>query len=151
MDELRGLSFSEVIRSIAAMTGTFKVSTSGIRRARSSRVLSFLLLFLISYGSSTEIFHHHGLAAQKSSVAENTNATSNSFSSAEQKNSSSRTQQERDCLVCQFQRGLSSAAIFAPLLILAPIDIQPGVSSNPITRDSLSTTASRGRAPPITL
>jgi hypothetical protein len=134
------------------MTGEFTVSTSGIRRARSSRVLSYLLLFLISYGSATEIFHHHGFAAQKASVAENTNTTfANSFSSTEQKNSSSKTQQERDCLVCQFQRGLSSAAIFAPLLILAPIDIRPGVSSNPITHDSLSTTASRGRAPPITL
>src|ERR1044071_3548059 len=134
------------------MSGEFSLSTSRIRRARYSRVLSFVLLFLISYGSSTEIFHHHGLAAEKGSVSEKTNPSSaNLFSDSEQKNSSSKTQQERDCLVCQFQRGLSSAAIFAPVLVLAPINIQPGISSNPITHDSLSNTASRGRAPPLTL
>ena len=68
------------------MSGEFSLSTSRIRRARYSRVLSFVLLFLISYGSSTEIFHHHGLAAEKGSVSEKTNPSSaNLFSDSEQK------------------------------------------------------------------
>src|SRR5574341_1497521 len=113
------------------MTGEFTVSTSRIRRATGSRVLSYVLLFLISYGSSTEIFHHHGLASQKAAASENAGSTSaNVFSDTEQRNSSSRMPLERDCLVCQFQRGLSSAAIFAPFLVLAPTGIRPDVSSN---------------------
>jgi hypothetical protein len=108
--------------------------------------LSYLLLFLISYGSSTEIFHHHGFASEKS------NATSaNLFSDNGRNNSSTKTPLERDCLVCQFQRGLSSAAIFAPLLVVAPVNAHLAVSSKPISQDTISTTASRGRAPPITL
>src|SRR5438045_8114959 len=104
------------------MTGDFTVSTSRMRRARSSRALSYLLLFLISYGSSTEVFHHHGFASAKS------NATSaNLLSDSGQNNSSTKTPLERDCLVCQFQRGLSSAAIFALFLVLAHIDIQRSV------------------------
>ena len=140
-----------VLNAPSQMTGEVTISTSRIRRARCSRVLSYLLLFLISYGSSTEIFHHHGLASEKPNAAESDGSTSaNLFSDTERNNSSSRTPLERDCLVCQFQRGLSSAAIFAPSLILAATDVRPGVSANPITHDSLSTTSSRGRAPPVT-
>src|SRR5205807_3246451 len=99
-----------------AMTGDFAVfSTSSIRRARCSLVVSYLLLFLISYGSSTEIFHHHGFASQKSGAP-----SANQFSDSGRNNSSTKTPLERDCLVCQFQRGLSSSAIFAPFLIVWP-------------------------------
>jgi len=123
----------------------FTLITSRVRRARCSRLLSYLLLFLISYGSSTEVFHHHGFAAEK------TNATSaNLLSDSGRNNSSTKTPLERDCLVCQFQRGLSSTAMFAPFLVLARVNAQLTVSSRPISRDSLSTTASRGRAPPVT-
>src|SRR6266404_412248 len=123
----------------------FAVTTSSIRRARSSRLLSYLLLFLISYGSSTEIFHHHGFASAKSTAT-----SADLLSDSGRNNSSTKTPLERDCLVCQFQRGLSSTAIFAPFLVLAPSGIQSAVSSRPFNRDSLSTIASRGRAPPVT-
>jgi hypothetical protein len=132
---------------LALMIGDLTLRPIQIRRSTGSRLLSYLLLFLISYGSSTEIFHHHGLASQKPSASQIAGST---FSDTERNNSSSKTPLERDCLVCQFQRGLSSAAIFAPLLILAPTQTQLSVSSRPIPQDSISTTASRGRAPPLT-
>jgi hypothetical protein len=124
------------------------IATSGNRRAqaRSSRLLSYLLLFLISYGSSTEIFHHHGFASEKSHATSANLVSDNGLN-----HSSTKTPLERDCLVCQFQRGLSSAAIFAPLLVVAPVNARLAVSSKPISQDSISTTASRGRAPPVTL
>src|SRR5437764_14400381 len=122
------------------------VTITRIRRARSSRLLSYLLLFLISYGSSTEIFHHHGFESEQSNAA-----SGNLFSDSGRNNSSTKTPLERDCLVCQFQRGLSSAAIFAPLLVVAPVNAHLAVSSKPISQNSITTTASRGRAPPITL
>ena len=121
------------------------IATSSIRRARSSRLLSYLLLFLMSYGSSTEIFHHHGFASAKSTAT-----SANLLSDSGRNNSSTKTPLERDCLVCQFQRGLSSAAIFAPFLVLAPVDIQRSLSSGPTSLNSVSTTACRGRAPPVT-
>src|SRR5882724_11234481 len=123
--------------------GNPAVTITRIRRARSSRLLSYLLLFLISYGSSTEIFHHHGFASQKSSAT-----SANLFSDSGRNNSSTKTPLERDCLVCQFQRGLSSTAIFAPFLIVGPTQIQASFSSRPFSQDSHWTTTSRGRAPP---
>src|SRR5436190_2071021 len=127
------------------MTGEFSVSTSRIRRVRCSRVVSYLLLFLISYGSSTEIFHHHGFASQKSSAT-----SANLFSDNGRNNSSIKTPLERDCLVCQFQRGLSSTAIFAPFLIVGSTQTRASFSSRSFSQDSQRTTTSRGRAPPFT-
>jgi len=134
------------------MTKVPRVSTSRIRRARSSRLLSYLLLFLICYGSSVEVLHHHGLTSQNPSASQSFGETTgNQLSDGEQSKSSTKTPLERDCLVCQFQRGLSSAAIAAPLLVLAPTDCQIGFSLRQFNHDSLSATASRGRAPPLTL
>src|SRR5215831_2655913 len=134
------------------MTGSYIASTSRIRRARSSRALSYLLLFLICYGSSVEVLHHHGLASQNPSATQSFGDTcGNQLSDGEQSKSSTKTPLERDCLVCQFQRGLSSSTIAGPLLVLAPINVHIGFSLHQSSHDSLSSTASRGRAPPLTL
>jgi hypothetical protein len=107
------------------MSRVLTVSTSRIRRARSSRLLSYLLLFLICYGSTVEIFHHHGLATQNLSAAQtSSDLSANLLSDGEQSKSSTKTPLERDCLVCQFQRGLSNTAIAAPLLVLAQVDVR---------------------------
>ncbi|PWT90616.1 MAG: hypothetical protein C5B55_09465 [Blastocatellia bacterium] len=129
------------------MTKVPTISTLHIRRARGSRVLSYLLLFLISYSSSAEIFHHHGLGSEKITA---TSRWASVFSDTSENNSSTKAPLERNCLVCQFQRGLSSAAISAPVFVLASTDIQYYSASDPITHDSLFATSSRGRAPPIT-
>jgi hypothetical protein len=114
--------------------------------------LSYLLLFLICYGSTVEIFHHHGLASQNLSAAQtSSDLSANLLSDGEQSKSSTKTPLERDCLVCQFQRGLSNTAIAAPLLILAQVDVRITGSLLQVSHDSLSSTASRGRAPPLTL
>ena len=136
----------------APMTRVLTVSTYRIQRGRSSRFLSYLLLFLICYGSSVETFHHHGLASQNPSASETSGElTSNLLSDGEQRKSSSKAPLEQDCLVCQFQRGLSNTTFAAPVLVLAPTDAQIGFSLLQFSHDSLSTSASRGRAPPLTL
>src|SRR3954447_16409765 len=128
------------------MTGKFIALSSRIRRAPRSRVLSYLLLFLISYGSSAEILHHHGLASVNSGEI-----SANVFSDNGLNTSSSKTSPERDCTVCQFQRGLSSTEIFETFHLLAPTQNHASFPAELLSRDSLSTTASRGRAPPTTL
>src|ERR1041385_1942933 len=134
------------------MTRVLTLSTSRIRRAPSSRALSYLLLFLICYGSSVEALHHHGVASSNPSATQSFGESGgNQLSDNEQSKSSKKTPLERDCLVCQFQRGLSNSAIPAPLLILAASDIQLGFSLNEFSHDSVSATVSRGRAPPLTL
>lgn len=134
------------------MTRVLTVSTSRIRRARSSRYLSYLLLFLICYGSSVEVLHHHGLASQKANVSQSSGELdANLITDGERSNSSNKTPLERDCLVCQFQRGLSSTAMAAPPLVQAQTDFHIGFTLLLFDHDSLSATASRGRAPPLTL
>jgi hypothetical protein len=129
------------------MIGAFLVSSSRSRQARWSRLSSYVLLFLISFSSSIEIFHRHGFVDKKTTDA----YVSAGICSDESDNDSSEELLESGCLVCQFQRSLSSAAMVAPLLIWAPTDIEHRASSEPITQDSLSATASHGRAPPVTL
>src|SRR5436190_23446823 len=104
------------------MTRVLTVSTSRIRRARSSRALSYLLLFLICYGSSVEVLHHHGVTSSRSATQSFGESSGNQLADDEQSKSSKKTPLERDCLVCQFQRGLSNSAIPAPLLVLAASD-----------------------------
>jgi len=132
----------------AEMTGDYSVSITRIRRAHGSRVLSYFLLLLISYSGSAEIIHHHSLASSNN-VATETSA--NILSESGRNSSSTNTPLERDCLVCQFQRGLSSATISVPHLVLALVIIQQHFSPALVTHDSLSAAPSRGRAPPITL
>jgi hypothetical protein len=129
------------------MIGDLTLKPTRLRRSTGSRFLSYLLLFLISYGSSTEIFHHHGLAASPRPAA-NVGTT---VSDNGQNTSSTKTPLERDCLICQFQRGLSSTAIFVPFLVVAPTHIHFSISSRPVSQNSTFTSASRGRAPPFTL
>ena len=136
----------------ALMTRVLTFSISRMRQASSSRVLSYLLLVLICYGSSVEVLHHHELSSQNASASQSsTELNANLITDGEQSKSSTKTPLERDCLVCQFQRGLSSTAFAAPLLVLAPTDVQINFSLNQFSDGSLSATASRGRAPPITL
>ena len=133
------------------MTRLPAVSIYGTR-ARNSRVLSYLLLFLICYGSTAEVFHHHGLASQNLNASQSSNdVNANLVTDSERDKSSTKTPSERDCLVCQFQRGLSSTAIAAPVLVVAATDSQIGLSVLQFSHDSVSASASRGRAPPVTL
>src|SRR6267378_1531301 len=90
--------------------------------ARCSRLVSCALLFLFAFGSLTQAGHHHGSVQRDIPAA--TTGTARSSSTPVPRG---RTQSS-ECLVCQFQQSLSSAAIFTPLLVLAPATTNHSVS-----------------------
>src|ERR1041384_5517315 len=115
------------------------------RQTNLSRLLGYALLVLISYGSTVGILHHHDVASRGKAVVSNT-ATSNTPS-----NSSRKIPTERECLVCQFHRGLSSAALFSPVLVFASTDAQLRTSSEQVLQVSTASSTAQGRAPPFNL
>jgi hypothetical protein len=112
------------------------------QRARSAQLVSFVLLFLITYGS-TAVHHHGNLPPQNQTVTVNLATNDGSSSTGD-------SQRASDCVVCHFQRNLSSTAFFSSSLVMALVTEQ-AVSSSPIVF-YLSTLriAGRGRAPPFT-
>jgi hypothetical protein len=115
------------------------------QQAYLSRLLGYALLVLISYGSTVGILHRHDVAS-RGKAASSTAATSNTPS-----NSSKKIPTERECLVCQFHRGLSSAAFFSPLAVFASTDVQLAPSSEQVLQISTATGTAQGRAPPVNL
>jgi len=116
------------------------------QRARWSRVVTWVLILLIGYGSTAEAVHHHGIASRKTAAAAlNLSVISNSGV-----DSSGNPLAQRDCLICQFHRGLSSTALFSPMLLLAPSVSTAFVSPNRVSFFSVTAGVKRGRAPPFT-
>src|SRR5437660_955178 len=93
--------------------------------ARCSRLVSYALLFLFAFGSLTQAGHHHG-SVQRDIPAATTGSASSSSTPLPRGET-----QSSECLVCQFQQSLSSAAIFTPLLVLAPATTNHFVSIPP--------------------
>lgn len=121
------------------------------RRVARSRAVAYVLLVLIGFSSTVGLTHRHG------SLLRNPSQTTFSFteSSASAKiNVPSSTTQDPsrsgDCPVCQFQRTLSNAEIFTPV-VLANLTASPFVILQ-LSVSFLSRTESivQGRAPPIT-
>jgi hypothetical protein len=111
-----------------------------------ARVLSFLLLGFIVYGTTVESAHTHG------SLACATNVSSASFSDpATETNANNTLPGCGDCLICQLHQNFSAT------LISVPPSIGPLVVSshffNLTTASVVSETNAprRGRAPPFSL
>src|SRR5260370_15501713 len=116
------------------------------QRARSSRIVTCLLILLIGYGSAAEAMHQHGAALRNTPAAQLDPSVINSSGG----DSSGNPLAQRDCLICQFHRGLSSTALFAPMLLLAPSAATALVSPNRVSFFSVTASLQRGRAPPVT-
>src|SRR6266550_3008720 len=111
------------------------------RRARTARVLSYVLLFLFAYGTTRDAIHSHRNLPQSTP-----SATSGFLTGAGSPSQTRGSTQSGECLVCQFQQNLSSAELFTPLLVLAPAP-SPSFSSVPaVSFCSPSRSTGHGRA-----
>jgi hypothetical protein len=73
------------------------------RHARGARALSWLLLFLITYGATLGVIHRHGLPGTLRAAAEST-AKSVGGGGQTGTPSSGLPFRPGDCSICQFQR-----------------------------------------------
>ena len=115
------------------------------RRARSTRLLSYALLFLVAYSTTVEAVHTH-----KNLLAGSTEVSSACLSDSNAPTQPRTQSPAGECLACQFQHNLSSAELFTPLLILAPVASRPVTSTAVVEVSSLSPRTGHGRAPPVT-
>jgi hypothetical protein len=123
---------------------TKKRLTSTPQSASLMRLLTYVLLFLIAYGATAETVHRHGNWPLK---PPDTTAHSVNYGNG-QSSSGGPIVLTDDCLVCQFQRGLSSTAIFNPALVLAAPVSQVIISTAKAPYFSATQATKRGRAPP---
>jgi len=108
------------------------------------QLLTYVLLFLIAYGATAETIHRHGNWPLKSPDTTVHSVTNDDGQSS----SGGLIFLTDDCLVCQFQRGLSSTAIFTPALVLAAPVFQVIISTAKAPYFSATQATQRGRAPP---
>src|SRR5260370_16001948 len=116
------------------------------QRARWSCGLSCALVLLIAYGATAEVMHHHGATLRQVPRQELSSSVTSDSGGA----SSNNPLAQRDCLICQFHRGLSSTALFAPMLLLAPSAATRFISPNRVSFFFVTASVKRGRAPPVT-
>src|SRR5437588_12264394 len=113
------------------------------RNALCVRSLTYALLLLFAYGSTAEALHNHGniLAG-----ASETDAISVS-ESREGTTSSNDRPQAGDCVLCQFQQSLSSAAMFSPSLLLVSQEFHTTATVAVAPLIAVATSTQQGRAP----
>jgi hypothetical protein len=115
------------------------------RRANCRRVLGYLLLVLIAYGSTVAAVHSHGpVAPDRPGVAAVTDAGGS-------QSSDKGHSQHRECSMCQFQQQLFNGLVHAPLFALTPSTQIAFVSTLTVFHPSTSTKPRSGRAPPLAL
>lgn len=118
------------------------------QRDQFSRALVYVLLLLITYGSSVGVAHRHdGL-----SILEPAASSAVGSSQASVDNPDASTQgplKPHECQICQFRQSLSNGAIYTPRVVQAQTQttaaflvVTPSVSSNTLT-------TGQGRAPPF--
>jgi len=119
------------------------------QRAHCSRVLVYVLLVLVGYGSTFGLTHRHGNLSPKISQPD-TYSITDSLAARDGTTSTANHPKSSDCLVCQFQQNLSNAEIFTPVVI-------PGSATSPsiirvvaLSFLSNNRTTRQGRAPPVT-
>jgi hypothetical protein len=118
------------------------------QREQFSRALVYVLLLLITYGSSVGVAHRHdGL-----SILEPAAASVSSDSQASVDNSDASTQgplKPHECQICQFRQSLSNGAIYTPRVVEAQTQTTAAflVVTPPISSTTLTT--GQGRAPPF--
>jgi len=112
-----------------------------------TRVLSFLLLGFIVYGTTVEAAHTHGKIATARAAA-----GASSFSDpAKESSTTTKPTGCGDCLICQLHQNFSATEISVP-----PSLVSASLRSRLFTLTAVSvlsqiTTPRRGRAPPFTL
>ena len=110
----------------------------------SRRVLSFLLLCLVFYGSTVQAVHKHGttLPAQAEAVSVSTPAPEDS--------STSGLQSCDDCLICQLQQSFSATLVTYRDLDTPAAQTVGFFEAGTKPASSFVTIRESGRAPPLT-
>jgi hypothetical protein len=130
------------------MSGLSKSFLRYDRRTRSSRVLIYVLLVLVGYGSTFGLTHRHGNLSPKISQP---NSYSITDSLAARDGTTSTTHPKSgDCLVCQFQQNLSNAETFTPLVIHASTKSPSIIRIVTVSFLTNTRTTRQSRAPPVT-
>lgn len=116
------------------------------RRARGARALSWLLLFLVTYGATLGVIHRHRPLGPLTV----TTGTSDKSASAGQTGApSSRLPfNPGDCSICQFQQQLNGGLLYTPAFEPAPVSHPAPAHVTPVSYLSATGTPRRGRAPP---
>ena len=114
-----------------------------------SRVLTYLLLVLVGYGSTFGLTHRHGNLSPKISQP-NAYSITNSLAARDGSTSTTNHPKWGDCLVCQFQQSLSNAELFTPLVIHASTTSPSKIRVVAVSFLSNIRSARQGRAPPVT-
>jgi hypothetical protein len=116
------------------------------RRAGGARALSYLLLFLITYGATLGVIHRHGppkslrVAAEVSTRSVGEGQTGPPTSGLPFR--------PGDCSICQFQRQLDGGLLYMPLFVLVAESHPAPTHVAPASYLSAASTPRRGRAPP---
>jgi hypothetical protein len=118
------------------------------QRTQNSRLLSYALLFLFIYSSTAEAVHHHGVVSRSLLAAANTVNDTGAVNNSSTPSAPQRSAPASECLVCQFQQNLSSAEIFTPLLLLAPVTSNQTFPIAAPSFRSATTSTPQGRGPP---
>jgi hypothetical protein len=118
------------------------------QRDQFARGLVYVLLFLITYGSSVGVAHRHdGL-----SILEPAAASASSDSQASVDNSDTSTQgpvKPHECEICQFRQSLSNGAIYTARVVQAQTETTAAFLSVTPPISSTTLTIGQGRAPPF--
>src|SRR6266850_137472 len=131
------------------MSGMLPSSLHYGQRARCSRVLTYLLLVLVGYGSTFGLTHRHGIFSPKISQPDAYSLT-NSLTARDVTTSTPNHPRSGDCLVCQFQQSLSNAEIFTPAVIHASTTSPSIIRVVAVAFLSNLRSTGQGRAPPVT-
>lgn len=112
-----------------------------------ARVLSFVLLGFIVYGTTVEAAHTHGTVARVNNAS-----SSSSFSDpASESKANNNLPGCGDCLICQLHQNFSATVISVPPSI-GPLSVEfHFFHSNPVSVASQTNAPRRGRAPPFSL
>lgn len=109
-----------------------------------ARMLSFLLLGLIVYGTTVEAVHKHGNLVLGSAVP----ATASVSNPGSQTTLSTNFGACNDCLICQLHQQFSTTLISSPPSIGQPVSNSLFSSLALVSARSQTTVPSTGRAPP---
>jgi hypothetical protein len=116
------------------------------RGARGARALSWLLLFLITYGATLGIIHRHGPPRQLRVAAESTAKSADAGQTGG--TSSGLPFNPGDCSICQFHRQLDGGLLYTPVFVSVPESHPEPAHVAPPFYLSATNTPRRGRAPP---
>jgi len=131
-----------------------------LRELTRSRVLAALLLASIAWGSTIEFTHHHGDQSAKSFDGHSTQSQTATLDDAtaqirvetgQPKNSSSKSTDGSECLICQLHFNLATTLFSKPASV--PLtETRAAISQlTSFLRVSEFTATQHGRAPPMSL